>query len=142
MSIYKIVDSTARPEFLPELRSYFNSVWGEGNPYAIGPTGRENPPTLFVLINDELVGGLVFTWIESSTDSCIDLWLNGVYVVEKFRKKGIASKLINEAYLRASNLGETRIFAFSDLKKTNLYTSNEWQSYKQKGSQGIFVREL
>ena len=102
----RVVNLIEQPKYLADLRHYFNSEWGEGDPYATGPTGKENPPSLCALLDEELIGGLSFTWVHAMSSVNTELWINAVYVVEKHRGNGVASRLLNEASNEATKAGD------------------------------------
>lgn len=85
----------------------------------------EIPLPLLAYQDMQLAGGLSFINFQNPERDQMALWINTVYVEEKNRGKGIASKLINEGTRVAKSFGIKELFVYTD--KENLYLKNGWQ---------------
>ena len=140
MDDMEIVSTKDRPEYLPVLKCHLNSEWGEGDPFATGPSGIRNPDSLVMTSKGEFVGGLSFTWIWLEQGSISELWINTVYVVSEYRRQRVATQLIQAAVELASTIGQARLFVNS--RNDTLYTKNGWKMYSSKGVDSVLVNNI
>ena len=119
-----VVSSGASSAYLAHLRRWLLEEWGEVEEFATEKDGIALPVPLLALRDEELVGGLVFSSFRRPRTTEIALWVNAVFVAPAFRRRGIASKLIEAAEPEAIRHGHRRLFALSDLP--DLYEKLDW----------------
>lgn len=104
-----------------ELFSLFKSEWSEFEHFKLKKLDLKIPDPLVTLINGELVGGLSYTSFKKPISEDAAVWINAVFVISKYRRNGIASKLIEKAHGVVAEL-----YALTDVPE--LYTKLGWKT--------------
>ena len=101
------------------INDYYLSIYNNINwPYPL-------PRTLIALYNQEIVGTVSVLLDDLETRPEFNPWIGCLFVLKKYRRKGIGSKLFNEAEKLAINeLG---------IKKAYLFTENQAHLYSHLG---------
>ena len=121
-------------QFLEEIASYWCKEWSSSwDEEAIAKKTEKLKKKAqigklpFLLVAKEgknLVGtgGLFIKDLDGRED--LSPWLGGVYIVNKYRNQGVASRMVHRLVKEARNLGFTRIY---------LYTENASRLYEKLG---------
>ena len=123
----KILSSSSVPtQLLSQLREWFESEWGEIDPFE-GNHPEIVIPSPIVAVDDKtsLLGGLAFTSVSKPKSVDIGVWINMVLIAPSQRKKGIASQLVQSAEAEAERLGVPELFVLSEFP--GLYQKLGWQ---------------
>lgn len=111
------------------LYKWFESEWNDVDEFVLSKHGKEIPPPIFALINEELVGGLVFTRFLSPITHQYPIWINAVYIKAEYRLQGISSLLIKHAEKKIKELGESELLVFAEIP--DLYSKLGWEIVEQ-----------
>lgn len=88
-----------------------------------------SPDPIAALNNNDVIGGLAFTYhpIPEPLPNAgkMALWINALAVTPRWRGRGIASRLIQEAEAQAKAAGATEIYVYTDVP--GLYLKLAWQ---------------
>lgn len=93
------------------------------------------PSPLLAYEDSILAGGLSFIKYKNPETAGEALWINSVFVNEKYRCRNIAKALIKRAQLLAINSGSDTLYAYTD--KPRLYTKCGWSELKS--DEGHFI---
>ena len=114
-----VVSSRTAPVHLKPLSQWVVAEWGEFSP-------AENvPPPLLAIEDEELRGGLMFSRFHKPNGEGLGLWVNALFVAPQYRRKGIASLLVQAAETEAASAGERELYALTDVPQ--LYQNLGWQ---------------
>ncbi|WP_018013882.1 GNAT family N-acetyltransferase [Teredinibacter turnerae] len=125
---------TAKPEsqLAADLFLLLKNEWLEFEDFHKEKLGLRIPDPIVCLIEGTVIGGLSFTGFENPINHETAIWINAVFVSPKFRRLGIASRLIEKSHGEAPEL-----FALTDIPE--LYTQLGWTSVST-GKSGTIVR--
>ena len=125
-----VVSSRTAPSHLKPLSEWVVSEWGEVE-------SVENvPPPLLAIEGEELRGGLIFSRFRKPDGKGLGLWVKALFVSPEYRRKGIASQLVQAAETEAANTGERELYALTDVP--TLYQNLGWRRVSA-GSEGTVV---
>lgn len=88
---------TNSPAIVNRLVAMFDALWPGFKLSDIGLSNPKIPHPIAVMCDDEVSGGLAFSLFEEPNTTAQVIWLNAVYIVPKYRGKGLASELISDA---------------------------------------------
>ena len=128
MKIVQIEFESAEAEQLLQL---LNSEWQDLSVFEECRSGLAIPRPIAALHEGRVVGGASFTKFLEPDGNDEVIWLNALYVLPKFRGKGIASKLVEFAM----NVSP-KLYALTDIPQ--LYTKLGWK-VKKEVENGIVV---
>ena len=121
MKQMKIIRCEQNTSNFRELESLFQSKWA-GFTFDAYPS--ELPPPLVVISNEEVIGGLAFTFYKHPASKDDAIWINALFVLTEYRSKGIASKLIKKSILEVTNQGHNELLAYTHIPA--LYENLGW----------------
>lgn len=75
------------PEFESQFHSWCVDEWGKITPLHAEHNNQHLPFPIYVIHNDVLIGGLVFTWSLLADTTETKLWINAIIVAPDQRKK-------------------------------------------------------
>lgn len=130
------IDNLAdRPELLPELSRLQHAEWGRFNS---GRTlderianlqrcslGRTVPTTVIATQDGILLGSAMLVDHDMSTRPDISPWLAGVLVKPEFRRRGIATRLIERIEQEATSFGIPTLHLYTDTA-SRFYAKRGW----------------
>lgn len=141
-------------QYLDELTKLIADEWGQSDnnkqqSIASNRFDRDRivpeptvPEPIVALDGDTLMGGLTFTWWSANVAESEQLWINTVYIKPEYRRRGIASALIEAAMCKIRELdflkshkNKNTLFVHTDLPQ--LYLPLRWEIVSE--SQGMFV---
>lgn len=138
---YFIVNASSAPQYLGQLRDWFESEWGRIDPFEGKHPGFEVPrPILALNAQKDLAGGLAFSSFLRPGGEELALWINALLVAPKHRKMGLASRLVQDAHDRAAGLGVQKLYVSTDVPA--LYEKLAWRILEETGEDTILVRDL
>ncbi len=110
-----------------EFKKLISEEWGE--PEQPNPSQTEKhsitvPPPLLAFENNLLAGGLSFVDYKNPELEGNALWINAVYVKEKYRGRKIAHTLIQTALRQCQESGLESVYVYTD--KPELYRESGW----------------
>lgn len=123
------------PEFIDEVAKYWQAEWASNKSEAgfikqrnsiLKKLNADNPPFIILAHEDgNFVGtaALFTNDLESRPD--LSPWLGGVFVLPKYRGKGIASSLINQVMTQAKKIGYQKIYLHTE-HTAGLYEKLGW----------------
>lgn len=110
----------------PALKALFIAQWSQVDPFPDAKAERTLPRPITLLDRaDQVVGGLAFTTYPHPQTSESAVWINALLVVPQYRRRGLASHLIDLAHTRARDLGVSTLFVLTEYP--DLYRHNGWQ---------------
>jgi N-acetylglutamate synthase-like GNAT family acetyltransferase len=86
------------------------------------------------------VGGLAFTTFRHPEMEEASVWINALRIVPTLRRKGLATKLIEEAQNAASELGIGELFVQTEYP--DLYRRLGWTELEKSSSGSILGRDV
>ena len=139
---YSIVSAgTASSHHLDQLRGWFESEWGHIDPFEGNHEGVKIPrPILALDAQERLAGGLAFSTANRPGAKDIAVWVNTLLVAPEHRRTGLASRLVQEAHVRAADLGVRKLYVLSDVPA--LYEKLAWRVIERTGADTILSKEL
>ena len=120
---------------LSELRKILEKKWGEFAPFEANKQGLQAPISLVAIDGEQVVGGLVFSIYQIPNESSDGIWINGLIVKDEYRRRGIASSLIERAVISASNDNITELHVNTDIP--TLYLKLGWQLIGKNDSDSV-----
>lgn len=120
----EIIKSNFTSNYLNQLSMMFEDMWGETIPFDPIKLGLELPCPLLVIDENLLIGGLSFTAYEKPDVEGIGVWINALYVDEKYRLKGIGLRLIQHAEELVLEFGYHVLYANTNVPQ--MYLRNGW----------------
>ncbi len=125
-----------RPEFIPQLASWFHAEWGFYNPQRTIPIrsqeleARNNPDvlpmTMISTLDDELLATYSLDVSDLPIRPHLTPWLASVYVNPEHRKKGLGAALVKKSLEHAKSLGIDTLYLFTS-NRASWYASLGWQ---------------
>ena len=122
-----------------ELERLFQSEWSDfkfqsAYPKQSDPANIHLPPVLVVTRENVVIGGLAYSHFQEPHQVRDVVWINAVYVDEKWRGQGIASELIKRALQqmpdfyqsKAEEDTESYLYVYTNIP--SLYLSLGWSS--------------
>ena len=91
------------------------------------------PPSQVAMIATNPVGFIWLNRYQLPEHEKPEIWINGLYVLPKHRRKGIASSLMKRAELLVKHF-EKKLYAYTDIPE--LYLRLGWQVYKPEDNTG------
>jgi GNAT superfamily N-acetyltransferase len=138
---YLVVGASLAPHHLDQLRDWFESEWGRIDPFEGNHPGFEVPgPILALDAQKNLAGGLAFSSAQRPGGEEISVWINALLVAPEHRRTGLASRLIQEAHVRAAGLGVQKLYVLTDVPA--LYEKLAWQILEVADADTILVKDL
>ncbi|MEZ9698417.1 GNAT family N-acetyltransferase [Vibrio sp. 10N.261.46.E12] len=113
-----------RSPYWGDLEGLFQSEWSD---FQFKDTYKQNtqlPPVIVVLRDNVVIGGLAYSYFQEPHQVEDVVWINAVYVDEKWRGQGIASELINRGVRQVSSTVQTQLYAYTNI--TGLYQGLGW----------------
>jgi len=98
------------------------------------------PAPLLAVDENKLRGGLSFLDSKHPENDEIVLWINTVFVEPKSRGSGVGSMLINHAEDMSKLMGESRLFAFTNIPK--LYLNLGWEILKRDQQDYVLMKNI
>ncbi len=123
-----LVEKVTTCEKLAELQRLFDSEWPDVSLKSNPASNTGLPHPLAIIDCGKVVAGVAFTRYALS-DAPAELWINALLVEESHRGQGLAKRLINAAENSARELGESTLYAFTELPL--LYQSCGWVVHSQ-----------
>ncbi|ELS9256609.1 GNAT family N-acetyltransferase [Vibrio parahaemolyticus] len=106
------------------LEKLFQSEWSD---FLFADTYKSEadlPPVLVALRDNEVIGGLAYSWYQEPYGNTEVIWVNAVFVSPKWRGQGIASELINRGVNQVSETHHNNLYAYTNVAP--LYKSLGW----------------
>ncbi|PCI87142.1 MAG: hypothetical protein COB24_06960 [Hyphomicrobiales bacterium] len=135
-----ILNSEFESPHLKPLHDWFTEEWGEGDFYNTHHEGYAILAPLIALDDDKLAGGLAFSRFKNPENDGMALWVNALLVAPEQRGKGVASALLTAAAQAALQMGETQLFALTDVPQ--LYLKQKWSLVEGTKDQNIVKLDL
>ncbi|MDE1341169.1 GNAT family N-acetyltransferase [Vibrio aestuarianus] len=82
------------------------------------------PPVIVALKDNEVIGGLAYSWYREPQGCEEVIWFNAVFVSPDFRGRGIASELINRGVSQVSANIQSNLYVYTNVSP--LYESLGW----------------
>ncbi|ESP91165.1 GNAT family N-acetyltransferase [Pseudoalteromonas luteoviolacea] len=142
MENIKVIAMSESTEAIEQVARWYFSQWDSKDPKAtltdvvdkISCTKRR--AGFVVYCHDKLVGAAEITF---SGDTC---WLDGVYVDESARGKGIAEVLVSHAKLKASELGWKNLYLKCEPHLVALYNKYGFEVVANKDGKLVMVTQI
>lgn len=122
-----------------ELERLFQSEWADfefqaAYPEQSDPANIHLPPVIVVIRDNVVIGGLAYSHFQEPHQVRDVVWINAVYVDEKWRGQGIASDLIKRAVeqmpafyqSKTAEDSASKLYAYTNIP--SLYLSLGWSS--------------
>ena len=122
-----------------DLERLFQSEWADFDfksayPEQSDPTNAHLPPVIVAIRENVVIGGLAYSHFQEPHQVRDVVWINAVYVDEKWRGQGIASELIKRALQqmpdfyqsKAEEDTESYLYVYTNIP--SLYLSLGWSS--------------
>jgi GNAT superfamily N-acetyltransferase len=135
-----IVSSRSASPHLSQLREWMTNEWGKIDPFDGGYEDRIVPPPVLAIDGDELLGGLAFTNAPVQRTEKIGLWVNVLFVLPKYRGRGIGSKLVAEAEVEAKDVKADELFVYTDVP--SLYEKLGWTILDDSGANTVLRKRI
>lgn len=125
-----------RQNDISKIVKWLYEQWGHNYEYGIdvwkervnNRLNKEKVPTTFIaIVDDETVG--TASIIENDMDTRKDLspWLADVFVLDSYRNKKIATKLIERILEEAEKIGISKLYLYTR-EAEGLYIKNNWKT--------------
>ncbi|HAS8484061.1 TPA: N-acetyltransferase [Vibrio vulnificus] len=111
------------------LEKLFQTEWSD---FLFADTYKSEdhlPPVLVAHRDNEVIGGLAYSWYQEPHSNSEVIWVNAVFVSPKWRGQGIASELINRGVNQVSETLQNNLYAYTNIAPPNiapLYKSLGW----------------
>ncbi|MGD9364969.1 MAG: GNAT family N-acetyltransferase [Desulfobacteraceae bacterium] len=128
------------PEVIPALASWTFEQWGQQYKmesirvqlelFANRVNRDKIPLSLVAFLDTQPVGTASLKVREMTTHTHLPYWLGAVFVVEKFRNRGIGTELISRATDKARHLGVETLYLHTP-DKAGLYLRLGWEKIER-----------
>lgn len=126
----RVAEPHLASRYFQELEARLRDEWPQIQ--SVRGDGHAVPEPLVVLAPDEaLAGGLSFLEAESPTGEGRALWINAVLVSPPYRRRGVASLLIQAAQATAKHAGVSHLYALTEVP--DLYSKQGWSVFSHSG---------
>ena len=125
-----VQSETSGSSYIRELRNILEDKWGKFSLFEEEKNGVISPRPIVAIENSDLLGGLVFSVWPSPETGEMSVWINGLIVKPEFRRKGVATKLIQKA-VEVNSL----LYVKTDIE--DLYKNIGWVVVSEDGSDKI-----
>jgi len=144
----KLIDLREEPEHIDQLAEWHHKEWAYLHPDGSLAKRKEEmrgylseelvPSTYIAKENNELLGSAAILRSDMDSHPEYTPWLASVYVAQKFRCRGIGSKLVKHVMQQASEAGISELFLFTPSEE-NFYENIGWQTLARETYQGSLV---
>lgn len=122
---------------LDELEALFQSQWPD---FTFDGYSSELLRPVAAISDEQLVGGLAFTFYPHP-NACHDaLWVNALFVVSGFRGSGVARRLIANAIHEAAGQGYSELLAYTHIP--DFYKRLGWRQIEAQSEPGHSVMSI
>jgi len=126
-----VIESTDYKQFL----SWIMAEWGEVDSFPDVNERGELPFPLLVFKDNEVVGGLQFSYYTDPETGVRAIWINTLYVLPAFRGHGIARMLIKQAEFVMIKTTQPELFVYTHVPK--LYSEVGWETVKKNDNHSV-----
>ena len=142
---YSILSAGDAPQYLDQLRTWFEAEWGRIDPFEGSHADFEIPsPILALDAQSILAGGLAFSSFAQSAEGEVSIWINALLVAPEHRRSGLASRLIQAALVDAAPIGLgkglSKLFVRTDVP--DLYEKLDWQAVERSDAGTILSKDF
>lgn len=116
-----IVQCEPDSKYFFEVEGLFKVQWPD---FSFDNYSAQLPPPIAVLADNEPVAGIAFTHYPHPLTRKSVIWINALYVLPKFRKKGLAKRLVELATQKVMASGQSQILAYTDIPE--FYQAMGW----------------
>ncbi len=136
---FNIIECNYASKETQELDGFLRQHWPDQTFFPENIPTLKLPLPLMVRepVTGEIIAGLVYTLYPSPEDDQPVIWLNGLYVVPEWRKRGIASQLIQRSVEAIGALGQASAYVYTDIPK--LYQNLGWITLSCDHNQQFYV---
>ncbi len=121
-----------RSPYWGELEGLFQIEWSDFQFKDTYKANTQLPPVIVVLRDNVVIGGLAYSYFQEPHQVEDVVWINAVYVDEKWRGQGIASELIKRAVAQMRDYNQhqpakhstSKLYAYTNIAP--LYLSLDW----------------
>ncbi|EJG0884879.1 GNAT family N-acetyltransferase [Vibrio parahaemolyticus] len=106
------------------LEKLFQTEWSDFLFADTYKSESELPPVLVALRDNEVIGGLAYSWYQEPHGNTEVIWVNAIFVSPKWRGQGIASELINRGVNQVPETLQNNLYAYTNVAP--LYKSLGW----------------
>lgn len=130
--MYEIIQKEIEHQNSIDLHAILVGEWPDFDAFEKERNGVDIPNPVIVLDQNIVIGGASFVRYKAPDTSNIQIWLNALFIDSKYRKQGIATRVLR--YLRQINQA---VYALTDVP--DLYTKCGWVVVKNDTS-GTIVK--
>jgi GNAT superfamily N-acetyltransferase len=137
------------PELIPQIASWYFEEWGHlrkdtGSEYfqtrLERSLNRDSLPLVILALENEQLAGVAELKIrEMDIFPEKEHWLGGVYVPAENRRKGVGSKIIQQAIRNARGLGISTLYLQTERSDGGVYASLGWTPIDKASNHGLDV---
>lgn len=113
-----------KSRYLASLELLFQTEWPDLQLCDAYAENVSLPPVVIAVVNDEVIGGLAYSWFKEPHHDDEVIWVNVVFVSADHRGKGIASQLINAGVSQMTSSLQGYLYAYTNVPA--LYQSLGW----------------
>jgi len=142
-----ITTLTEAPHHVPTIAKWYYEEWGkdQGLTFEEEVTRQEVylhpdgglPMMLIATEGNQLAGATQLKFYEMPQYPDYEYWIGGVYVDAPFRGKGLASRLVQEAYRMAGSYDVPALYLQTQNMTGGLYRKLGWEPIHQTISHGL-----
>ena len=126
----KIEIKHANQEDINKLDEWIFSEWGESSPVDKMLSDENLPIPILAYKDNNLVGGLKFSYFKRSKSEEKTLWINALYITPSSRRQGIAKMLVSKAKDVSIDTNYNELFVYT--KFPELYLNLGWDLIESK----------
>ena len=117
MQSLTIADLSKHPNHLARVLDWLYSTWSDENNEFNDALilGSDRPGALLALIGDDPGGVIAFKRYKAVMQTRPELWINALFVVPKFRRLGIGSRLVQFGIERSIPEFTNQLFVYTDI---------------------------
>ena len=122
----KIQQYVNRRQYAKLIESWFATQWNVEPQETLDmlPASPGRPASLLAIHNTSLVGVLAYKRHQADFQFGPQLWVNALFVVPEFRRRGIARRLLRAGICASQVMPSQQIFVYTDVPR--LYLSCGW----------------
>ncbi len=107
-----IVQCEPGSKYFFEVEGLFKVQWPD---FSFDNYSVQLPKPIAVVIDNKSVAGIAFMHYPHPLTGKSVIWINALYVLPKFRKKGLAKQLVELATQKAMASGQSQTLAYTDI---------------------------
>lgn len=137
---FRIAPIDQHSECVEAVADWIVGEWGGSSPDEVKRSlveNRECPPALIAITDDGPIAVLAYKLHPLAQQGSLELWVNALYVVPRWRGHGVGSRILREGVQGAACSGRTHLYVYTDIPQ--FYELRGWQRFSYDDANAMHV---